>query len=88
MSIQSNSLLIAVFSLLLLNYVNSQLADVDKSDEDCSSPSEFRCKSGKCIKIADICNDQNNCGIGDNSDEENCGKLHKFVVNYTSRKIT
>ena len=69
-------LLIAVFIFLLLNHVESQLENDDKSFESCSSPTDFQCKkSGKCIKKAYVCNDIKDCGNTDNSDEEDCGKL-------------
>ena len=74
MCIKLNSLFVAVLFILLLNYVNSLLEDVGKNGEDCSSSTDFRCKDGKCIKKAYVCNNLNDCSTGDNSDEEDCGK--------------
>lgn len=38
-------------------------------------PNEYQCNiSRKCISLSQKCNGVRNCGLGDQSDEENCGK--------------
>ena len=34
-----------------------------------------KCKSGKCVSSTNVCDFVNNCGVGDNTDEQNCGGL-------------
>lgn len=69
-----SSLFFALFAILLLNYANSELEKSGEVNDSCSAPTDFKCKSGKCTKKAYICNNIADCGVGDNSDEEDCGK--------------
>lgn len=40
----------------------------------CSGEDAFLCSNGRCLKANLRCNDRDDCG--DNSDEQNCGKLY------------
>jgi len=37
------------------------------------NPCAVKCRSGKCISSSSVCDFVNDCGVGDNSDEKNCG---------------
>lgn len=37
------------------------------------NPCAVKCRSGKCIDSTKVCDFVSDCGIGDNSDERNCG---------------
>ena len=48
------------------------------ANASCSSD-EFRCESGRCIPAYYTCDDYNQCGAGDYSDERNCSKRYFSV---------
>lgn len=37
------------------------------------NPCAVKCKSGTCVSSTKVCDFVNDCGSGDNSDEQNCG---------------
>ncbi|XP_064613991.1 LOW QUALITY PROTEIN: SCO-spondin-like [Liolophura sinensis] len=58
---------------------------IDNSDElDCPPPTcgknEFTCDNSKCIPSSFYCDGEEDCGMGDNSDEAKCNETEKCPV--------
>ena len=59
--------------MLLRNLIQLSLSFEAPSPTPTPNPCAVKCRSGKCIDSTKVCDFVSDCGVGDNSDEGNCG---------------